>query len=79
MSAFFKLHSEDFLFPTKQFESSGYYVGNNSMESWCQLGIDKINTFLKHATERQVEVQTNLLIHILSANLGNRKIRSLHM
>ena len=26
MSAFFKLHSEDFLFPTKQFESSGCYV-----------------------------------------------------
>ena len=67
------------LFPTKQFGSSGCYAGDNNMESWCQLGIDTMNSFLKHTTERQVEVETNLLIHILNINLGNSKIRSLHV
>ena len=31
MFAFFKFHSEDFLFPTKQFESSGCYAGDNNL------------------------------------------------
>lgn len=49
------------------------------MKFWCGPGIDIMDTSLKHATERQVEVQTNLLIHVLNTNLGDSKIRSLHM
>lgn len=40
------------------------------MNPHCGLGIDVMDTFLKHATERQVEVQTNLLIHILKYQSG---------
>lgn len=40
------------------------------MNFWSELDIDLMDTFLKHATERQVEVQTKFLIHILKYQSG---------
>ena len=51
-------------------ESAGCYAGVGNMNLWCGLSIDLIDTFLKHATESQVEVQTKFLIHILKYQSG---------